>query len=289
MVRTPLIDILGRRLPAPLVGRYRGSNYSFWIDTFNSILAEFERLHLGKGFTDRAIVPWQNVALDNPVPAGLASVDRAWTKDGEPIVIEGSSTGFSIDSSFERPTTSSIIAEGAIVGYLDKEDRRWLYGNIDGVAVGQGLTVHASQGTALEYTLKSWVIQAVSAVFVAPTTFAAAAIPGQIGQIPVPEVSYGSTPYVIAWDDYLVVEGTRRLDRVSLVSDLSPLPPEMDDLLAAGLRAYGEVQTDQTSKDSADWIQLWESKKRGFIAEMARQPSFQRGRILRRISMPRRG
>lgn len=290
MVRSPLLSILTRRLPAPLVGRYRGDNYAFWIDAFNSILGELEQLHTGKGMLDRAIVPWRDVAYDNPIPDGLASVDRAWKKDGEPVVITSSSTGFTIDSEFEIPTGSEApTAEGFIAGYTQGSGRSWIYGDFNSIpAVGMGVTLHESSGMSATTTIRSWMIQMISTIYINPTTFDTIAIPGAIGQLPVPAVDGDNSPYACVWDDFLVVEGARRLDRAALVSDLSPLPPEYDDILASGLRAYGEIQTDQDSRQAADWMALWERAKKRFSGEMSRQPDAQRAPVLRRISMPGR-
>jgi hypothetical protein len=280
MVRTPLLNILGRRLPAVLVGRYRGADYAFWIDAFNTLLGELEMLNGGPWMMDRVILRYEDLAVFNPMPVGLSKVESAWQSTGEDVKIWPSSTGFEIDGSVTLPATSELVAGGFVVRLRNEANRTWFDHAFENVfQAGDGCEI--SRGNPAE-KISSWTIAKVG-MNTDPAAYSIA-VPGEQGEYP----GIQADDIFNVYRTYLVVEGTKRLMRATSVNSLSPLGPQWDDLFATGLRARGEVQTDQNSRDADLWERKWQQAKAAFAADGAHYNSRQLRPAMPRMSMPRR-
>ena len=277
MIRTPLLDILGRRLPPALVGHYRGNNYSFWIDAFNDLLAEIEEMGVGPGMTHRTGMLWEDLSSSTPFPAELAKARYAWTTQEEKVEILPFGTGFEL-SLDGLPTETTVVSSGQIYTRRTAGGRDFIDMNIAPPAVGDLVIVYADEAATQRMT--GFLISKVG--LATNPAYESFALPGEAGEF----MRLPDSCYIHLYRDHLILEGVAALQRATAVADLSPLAPRWDGMLSAGLRFKGELQTDQNSRDAKLWAQSWMMEKARFAAFGAPTHSSAKRRTLMPLSMP---
>lgn len=281
MQRSTLASIL-ERLPLLLRNRYTGSADRFWVNHYNNLMGELERTGCGPHNTVMVPVPWQTIQSGEVVkPALLSDIVNVFSSISGPIAWESDGDGAHL---LWTPPAASQIVDG-VSGFNRKSpyigrDFLTLGGDgLAGVAVGDAIVVHTEPDSFIAdpgsynpttYPIASWVISHLLTVNPFGDSGVAVAIPMQSGEYDVPIAT--STDYYWVLRDFLIVEGHRAYHRISTTADLTSLSPEWDDLVEAYLRFRGEVQTDQSSKDSADWGGLWQARKKQWMAAHSRQP-----------------
>jgi len=278
MVRTPLLDILGRRLPPALVGHYRGNNYSFWIDAFNDLLAEVEEMGVGPGMTWRTGMRWEDLAGETPYPVELSSARYAWTTGNDKVEIKPLGTGFECDIE-GLPTETTPVSSGQIATRRVAGGRDYIDGNWAEIKIGDLVVITAAESIDSQ-RVTAFLVSKLG--IPANPAYVSFALPGENGE----SLVLPDGCYVNVFRDFLVLEGVRSLQRASTVASLSPMAPRWDDLLASGLRFKGELQTDQNSRDSKLWAEKWEMEKARFAAFGAPLHSSARRPRLMPLSMP---
>jgi len=292
MVRTKLSDLIVRRLPRVLVNRYMGASGSFWVDTYNDLLGELERQVSGPNGTIQIGLPWDICQDEVILPPQLVDVTRAFRSvpGSYPaqLDIAPSPGGFFITPRPGEtiPAASQFLKMDQINSVLPERGRDFLFSRVFSAAganpvnqVGDAILIHDTMGFSGGTLYDPTTPPKAGWILLTTTDVASAYYPTYMGQ-PIPrwaipyeagEYDWAINPATdLAWTfrDFLIVEGHRRyrrltaLDNETLVThpdDRSSLPPDWDDLVAAWLRFKGELQTDQDSKQTAQWAQAWQS------------------------------
>ena len=276
MQRSTLTSILDR-LPRLLRNRYRGNADMFWINKYNDLMGELERTGCGPWNSIMVPIPFQLIQSNELLlPAGIADITNLYLSTSGEVAWESNGSGAHILETI--PVESQIVEViGQFTGSSSRMGRDIIYlDDLRGdVALGDAIVVHASAGMSqpTEYNPTDAPIYSWVASYLAPQTYhgstaTALAKPMQAGELdfPMPDPATYWT-----FRNFLIVEGHRAYHRVATSDDLVSLAPEWDELTESYLRFHGEVQTDQSSKDSADWAQLWQTRKKQWMAAHTRQ------------------
>lgn len=276
MQRSTLTSILGR-LPLLLRDRYKGYADRFWINKYNDLMGELERTGCGPWNSIMVPVPFQLIQSNELLlPAGISDIKNLYLSTGGEVRWESNGSGAHILETI--PVESQIVeAIGQFTGSSPRMGRDVVYlSDLRGdVALGDAIVIHSSAGPSQpgEYNPSDAPVYSWVASYLAPQTYhgsiaTALAKPMQAGELdfPMPEPAFYWT-----FRNFLIVEGHRAYHRITTSDDLVSLSPEWDDLTESYLRFHGEVQTDQTSKDSSDWGNIWQVRKKQWMAAHTRQ------------------
>ena len=272
MQRSTLAVILAR-LPLILRNRYGGNADRFWVNKYNDLLSELEAAQTGPQNLVMVPVPWQIISSNElVVPHGITDVSRLLLSTGGEVRFEPNGKGAHILDSI--PTESHVVSVNQVLGVRNQFGRKMLkiYTTDPITQVGDGILIHGAQSGYLPGEYKptdaakaSWIISQM-----APNAGELdVSLPMEEGEYDWPIITAAEN--VLAPDfyytirDFLIVEGHRAYHRITASSELTSLPPEWDSLVESYLRFKGEVQTDQSSKDSQDWAAIWTSEKRRWL------------------------
>lgn len=298
MVRTSIADVVGR-LPRALQNRYAGANSKFWIDRYNDFLGRLERVSAGPNSgTVRIPVPWELAQGVVILPQQIVDVTRAFaytTANGaEKLEISPSPGGFTINQ--QIPTASEQVVDGIFsTGFMTAYNGRSysaasIFANAkvgDAVAVHSGY-IYRSPYMAAGPALISWQIDAILSVpqIGGGDNVNCIALPMQEGEYDWYYTSFPETTHAWLFRNYLLIEGHRAYRRISSMTDLSSLNPMWDSLTESYLRFVGELQTDQSSTDSALWEKFWQSNGEEWVRFHSAASSSFRQRGLRTSYSP---
>lgn len=272
MQRSTLATILAR-LPLILRNRYGGNADRFWISRYNDLLTELETAQTGPQNLIMVPVPWQVISSNELIlPHGVTDVTRLMLSTGGDVRFEPNGRGVHLLDTV--PTASQVVSVNQILGFRNQFGRKMakIYTTNPVTQVGDGILVHATQSGYVPGEYKptdrpkaSWIISQM-----APNSGELdVSLPMEEGEYDWPIVTVDDSPtspdFYYTVRDFLIVEGHRAYHRISLVGDLTSLPPEWDSMVEAYLRFKGEVQTDQSSKDSQDWAAVWRVEKNRWL------------------------
>ena len=280
MQRSTLASILDR-LPLLLRNRYGGAADRFWVNKYNDLLGEMERYHTGPGNTVMVPVPWQTVSSNEVMlPHGVSDIIGVYRSTGGKISFEAAGSGVHLLE--EVPTASQVLSINQVLGRRKQfgRDVILIYATNPVTQVGDGILIHGPQtGYApgeykpTDAVKASWVISQM-----APNAGELdVSLPMEDGEYDWPILdlvaSPSATDFYYSIRDFLIVEGHRAYHRISLSTDRTSLPPQWDSMVEAYLRFKGEVQTDQSSKDSQDWASLWQVELKKWLANQTKTAS----------------
>lgn len=277
MVRSSLVTIL-KRLPLLLRNRYSGEADRFWINKYNDLLGELERSNTGPKNTIMVPVPWQVISSNEVIlPVGLTNIIGVFRSTGGEIAFEPAGKGVHLLESM--PTASQVLSVNQIADHHKRFGRDMIQTFLTDppTAIGDGILIHGPQVGYVPGEYKpsdapkgSWIISQ-AALFAGGIEVS---VPMEDGEYDWPIAGGGLTPdFYYTIRDFLIVEGHRAYHRITLREDLTSLGPEWDSMVEAYLRFKGEVQTDQTSKDSQDWAALWQVEHRKWLGNQSKMVS----------------
>lgn len=279
MQRSTLATILAR-LPLILRNRYAGNADRFWVNKYNDLLTELEALQTGPQNLVMVPVPWQVISSNEVVlPHGLSDISNLYRSTGGDVSFEPAGRGAHILE--DVPAASLVISVNEVAGSRDQFGRRMIkiFNTDPATQVGDGILIHGPQSGYLPGEYKptdkpkaSWVISQM------PVNLGEVdvSMPMEEGEYDWPIVTAADSPvspdFYYTIRDFLIAKGHRAYHRIAASSDQTSLPPDWDTMVEAYLRFKGEVQTDQSSKDSQDWGAIWTTEKRrwtGFHSKIA--------------------
>lgn len=278
MVRSTLAQIL-ERLPLLLRNRYGGNADRFWVNKYNDLLGELERSKTGPKNVMMVPVPWQTISSKEVLlPHGLSEITRAYKSTGGEVRFDPNTNGMRLLDSI--PSASQIITIAQLNGRRSRFGRDILQMSATPPQpeIGDAIVIHPSLGSsqANEYNppslpAASWVISQMPAPEVMGFEGTSVSIPMEDGEYDWP--INAATDFYWIFRDFLIVEGYRAYHRIAASAERTSLPPEWDSMVEAYLRFKGEVQTDQSSKDSQDWAALWVTEQRKWLGHQSHRPA----------------
>lgn len=262
-----LLSVLNR-LPAVLRTRYGGSNYQFWVDTCNSIVEEFQEMGLGPD--NKKIVPYPRSFLHGAatLPSTLMYLGDIRSEDGEKIVFTPyTSDSFVVDSSEEDDEAAittwdiDVDSEPAHQYSNGKVWRAIAESQADPDSfVGKAVMIYSGQVPRITVLRDGFVIEAAKNV--GPYLYVVIPPGVQID-------TTGSWTYE-TFPTYVNLIGKSKAQPIVLVGDEIPMPDNFNKFLLAGLRYYGEIQTDESSANARYWGEEWKKAKRMALATSAK-------------------
>lgn len=258
------------RLPAVIRTRYGGANYTFWVDICNSLLEEIEESCLGPTFRKVTAYPRSYLNGVAYMPEMIRNLRSIRDSDGNGITFSPVGfDGFAVDSEeADTETPSDIWTTSTTTEPLRKRQDGRVYRAVASTyagdpaeLIGKAVVVYSTTSERVDEVYDGWVIE---------DAFNSG---GYLYVNLPPEVEFprGINYGLVIHNTFVYLDGYKKLYRVELVSDDLPLPPNYDKFLVAGLRYYGEIQTDETSPNARYWAQEWARMKRQLVALSAKK------------------
>lgn len=281
MIRTTL-QRLTERLPRALQNRYSLPAGAFWVDMYNDLLGELERMACGPNGIISVPIPWEMCQNEVVLPQQLVDVTAAYRStsglENGKLNIAHSEGGFFIVD--DVPTESTLVGHSSIM--LEQfRGRDWVYGDsIDLALVGDAIITHSDAPSGNGYFMTSlptaaWIATTVTAN---SSDVNVCAIPYEMGEQDWAPVG---SQHAFVFRDFLVAIGHRKYKRAASLSSQSSIAPEWDELVATWLRFKGETQTDAESEQAVLWARAWTAQSERWKAFHTRMPAAIRPKGLR--------
>lgn len=272
MIRTTL-QRLTERLPRALQNRYSLPAGAFWVDMYNDLLGELERMACGPNGIISVPIPWEMCQNEVVLPQQLVDVTAAYRSTTGPengkLSIAPSEGGFFIVD--EVPAASTMVGHDSL-SLQQFRGRDWVASDaIDLALAGDAIITHSGPPGNDSYFMSSF----PTAAWIATTVTAdstgrnVAAIPYEQGEQDWAPVG---SQHSFVFRDFLVAIGHRKYKRAASLASQSSIAPEWDELVATWLRFKGETQTDAESEQAALWARAWVAQSERWKAFHTRAP-----------------